>query len=323
MTRSQHSTDCVPVAHSKLLPAWPIGTIVLLRWELYLWMWMAVSPINAWGIEDRLLGQVGGIHITQAELQLVLGHEESALDFAARQQAVQLFAQQIQALHTLRKLGLAPSGDEVDNWIIANLALDSRHESAGGLLQQFAKRAGVDELVYREYIEFRLAWKAYLVRHLTEKNLTRHFANQRPRFDGTEFKIALISAPASAGDSPQRRKLASELIELIGDDIDGALEKAVEETTAGDWRVTQSQWVRGTGALDPTLITPLLDLEIGRWHAPVHTASGVHAIALREVRPGEFKLDQVQSDVRAHMLLYLLEHLAQQSSSRLPLLSGN
>ncbi len=260
-----------------------------------------------------VLAWVGTQPITQADVDRQLGRIADArlpaLPHAAQQNAVRLIALQRQALQTLRKLKLAADGEEVERWIASQV------DAAAGKLQPS------DTDSYRELVAFRLSWKRYLSRHLTEENLARHFKNQQPRFDGTRFKIVRVSASVPAGKSADRDVAAESMAELARQVIDEPLELAAFQEAARDqgWQVSQESWVRGSGSLEPQLIGGLLKMKQRQVSTPIHTAGGVHLVWLLEREPGDRDLDEVRDEVRAHMLVFLLEHLASQSSQQLPL----
>ena len=84
-------------------------------------------------------------------------------------------------------------------------------------------------------------------------------------------------------------------------------------------RVREKIWVRGTGDLDPALITAIMKLSPDEVSDPIHSPTGVHLMQMHEVEAGAKTLPEVRDEVRAHMLLYLLEHLAKSSEGQLPL----
>ena len=121
---------------------------------------------------------------------------------------MKLIAQQAQALQTLRRLQLGASGREVENWIEKQSKVNPKIKELD--LERFPEAVAW----LHEQVAFRLSWQRYLAKHLTEKNLQRHFDNQLARFDGTRFEVQLMSARASAGTSKARSALLREFEEL-------------------------------------------------------------------------------------------------------------
>lgn len=283
---------------------------------------------------EKLVGRLGNQPIRQGEIDFVLGRtltlgEEklSKLPFPVQQSTLHLLAQQLQALQTLRELKQAASLTEVRRWLLSTTPKDRPQPNADSILEGIGQTYGVEPDRLLEHMAFRLSWKTYLTKHLTEENVKKHFANQRARFDGTKFEVCFATSIVPAGASSQREN-AVQVLEEFALSSQG-LEDDAWFARAKEWMQAKSdeelgrqagrKQVRGTGDVDPRLITPLLALEPGEWSEPIHTATGVHVLKLIQTLPGEAKLEEVKGDVRMHMLVFLLEHLASQSRDKLPL----
>lgn len=276
--------------------------------------------------ESPVLAMIGREAITQAEVDFHLSRPAGSLRLsrAALENTLLLMAQQRQALQTLRKSGKAADKAEIYRWLEENYAPDdkSEGESLTGeqILASLAKGRGVSPAIAREQIAFRLSWKRYLGMHLNRKNLVRHFGNQTKRFDGTEFRIRMISLPAPAGVCAGRDKAVAQLEQDLAVVAEIDLKQELPKKSLRDGvEVMQSRWVRGMGDLDNRIVDAMLNLEEGSWSPIFHTATGVHALHLLEVKEGDKELSQVEDVVRVHMLIFLLEGLAKQSAKELPL----
>ena len=276
--------------------------------------------------EPTVLATIGTEAITQAEVDFHLSRPAGSprLSRAALENTLLLMAQQRQALQTLRKSGKAADKEEIHRWLEENYAPDDKSEgetlSGEQILASLAKGLGVSPAIAREQIAFRLSWKRYLGVHLNRKNLVRHFGNQTKRFDGTEFRIRMISLPAPAGVCKSRDKAAAGLEKDLAAIAEIDAEQELPKKPLGDGvEVVQSRWVRGMGDLDNRIVDAMLNLEEGSWSPIFHTATGVHALQLLEVKEGDKELSQVEDAVRVHMLIFLLEGLAKQSAKELPL----
>ncbi len=276
--------------------------------------------------ESPVLAMIGTEAITQAEVDFHLSRPAGSLKLsrAALENTLLLMAQQRQALQTLRKSGRAADKAELYRWLEEKYPPDDKSEgeslTAEQILAFIAKGQGVSPKNAREQIAFRLSWKRYLSVHLNRKNLARHFGNQTKRFDGTEFRIRMISLPAPAGVCTSRDKAVAQLEKdlAVVAEIDGEQELPKKSLRDGV-EVMQSRWVRGMGDLDNRIVDAMLNLEEGSWSPIFHTATGVHALNLLEVEEGDKELSQVEDVVRVHMLSFLLEGLARQSAKELPL----
>ncbi len=264
-----------------------------------------------------ILARIGVQTIDIADVDFFLGRRPKddlpALPFTTRENALHLFALQRQALETLRAQKLAVTDAEIDDWIVAQSGASEPQRTLENVIQTICQQHGLSREKYRAHVAFRLSWQRYLDNQLTEDNLKKHFARQHARFDGTRFKVDVASVPVPAGNN-QPRVAAHEALKKLGARFSD--EPPSDEATV---IVFTSKWVRGSGDLDPSLITPLLSSVPGDFSKPLDTASGVHIIRLIDTEAGKLQLAEVRGQVRAHMLLYLLEYLAQPSQEHLPL----
>lgn len=288
-------------------------------------------------VEKRqVVALLGSQAVTLAEVYFHLGRGGSsqaenlpdaarALPRLVRENTLRLIASQNQALQTLRSLKLSADADEIRAWIVANvqpLELSGSAESltAGEIVKAIAERADIPERVFWDQVEFRLAWRKYLAKHVNSVNIARHFASQKARFDGTEFRIWMVSLPAPAGESTVRAQATQRLSDVatkINDVKD--VTHVAQLASEGGFEFSDVMWVQGVGDLDSKVVDALLTTDAGSLTGLTHTAGGVHLIGLLEKNSGDRGLEEVTAEVRMHMLEFLLEHLAAQSRDKLPL----
>ncbi len=288
-----------------------------------------------------VLAYLGEQSITRGEVdfQLLRRSVEASdqplppLPAAVLQSTLDLIAQQRQALQTLRMQKLAVRREEVERWIAERMQSASDQPlPAAELIRRGAELAGISETAYREHFTFRLSWQRYLQLHLTDKNVHKHFDNQQGRFDGTRFRIASVAIVVPAGASSQRTdahgrldKLRHALMDATIDwqDLQQASKAQRPEPLAGlaPERVVLSdeRWIRGMGYEHPAIVTELLKLEAPAISTPIDTPTAVYLVKLLEIETGTLALPEVRDEVRADMLIYLLDHLAHQSRELLPL----
>jgi hypothetical protein len=292
----------------------------------------AASQDNA-----TVVAKLGEQSITDRDVDFQLGRVASEsgqplkeLSPAVMQAAIHLLAQQRQALQALRTRKQAIGREDVERWLEANAQPPNGEKSpAADLIREQSRQAGITESNLRDHWAFRLSWQRFLQQQLTDANVAKHFENQRQRFNGTRFKVSVVDIAAPAGQSQRRDELASELkvqgnLLMSGDlnwqDLAAELSKAEPlQDQADKIRVREDLWARGTGDLEPTIISALMKMEPNTFSEPIHTPTGVHLVKLIEIEPGSKELSEVRDEVRAHMLLHLLDHLARQAESQLPL----
>lgn len=281
------------------------------------------------------LAKLGEQFITDRDVDFQLGRVAgesveplAQLPPSILQSTIHLIAQQRQALQTLRTRNLAVRRDDVDRWLEENSQSLEGGQAASELIQSASRKAGLTETNYREHLVFRLSWQRYLQQQLTDKNVEKHFENQKKRFDGTRFQVSLVDVAVAAGESTKRDTLTTKLAELRTQltkselswkDLNAALAKSVETNESNRFRVREQFWSRGTGDLDPAIISTVMKLKTDEISQPFQSPTGVHLLQLHATEPGTKALSEVRDEVRAHMLLFLLDHLAKQSEKQLPL----
>jgi hypothetical protein len=301
---------------------------------------LACSVISCCFIEGRathgnepgkVLAHLGQQPITEADVDFQLGRRRKTpsgalaklpqLSQANLQSTIHLIAQQRQALQTLRAKKLASTREDVEIWLNEHAQpADGTKLKVVDIVRMQTDQAEISELSFRDHIAFRLSWQRYLANQLNEKNIAKHFENHRKRFDGTRFRISTLAVPTPAGQSSRRTTVSELLLKSQSSLKDDSAKwdevpKLVDPATV--CRV--DYWVRGTGDLDPTVVSALIKMAPGDISEPIHTPTAVQLVKLLEVEAGEKELSAVRDEVRAHMLVYLLDHLATQSGDQLPL----
>ncbi|MEZ6138637.1 MAG: peptidyl-prolyl cis-trans isomerase [Pirellulaceae bacterium] len=286
----------------------------------------------ALGQPSKILAHVGEQPITFADVDFQLGRQAAdgeplpALPPVVLQNTIHLIGLQRQALAALRKADKAVSLAEVNRWLETNPPPSDAPEvklKADQIVQAVCNQTGQSPTSYRDLIAFRLSWLEYLKTHLTDANVKKHFENQRERFDGTQFDIEVVSIAVPAGQSAARSKAVAQLAKLkqVAPPENAAWSELTQEVGIEQPEIIERRQVRGTGDVDPLLVDILLKMQPGETSAAAQTATGVHLIRLHGKRAGSRTLVDARDEIRAHMLLFLLEHLASRSRSEMPLKS--
>lgn len=293
-----------------------------------------------------VLAYLGEQQITRGEVDFQLARRAAHsrerlpdLPPAVLQSTIQLIAQQRQALQTLRVQKFARKREDVERWMGEQIQSAAEEKlPVAELIRREAERAGITEASYREHFTFRLSWQHYLQVHLTEKNVARHFENHKPRFDGTRYRIASIAIPVPAGASRQRddavKRLSELQIELRETDTDWkSLKQSIDAQSIESIKklksldgiesprifIADERWIRGTGDEHPLIVSEILKLKASQVSEPIDTPTGIYLVKLFEIETGSRTLSEVRDEVRADMLMYLLDHLARESQKQLPL----
>ena len=152
-------------------------------------------------------------------------------------------------------------------------------------LQQHLDKKNIDRKQFEFETAWKLSWKNYLTKTLTDANLAKYFDSQRRKFDGTQLKVAhlLIKDPSEAARQKlvQIRKQLDEnslqWIQLVGKHSD-----APSKDNGGE-----IGWISANGPMPPEFTEAAFQLEVGRLSQPVQTGIGWHLIKCLEVKPGK------------------------------------
>lgn len=271
-------------------------------------------------IDDRhaVVATIGQQDVTVAEVDLLLGRNADSDPLPERTLEISLsiLAKQRRALETMRKFNIAATPAAIDRWIETQAARQPDNPPRDNWLSSQAKLAGVSEIALRESIVFRLSWKAYLDQHLSEDTLEKHYNNQPHRFDGSKFSIERISIPVPVGQSQERDDAIKQLSELRQKFVNESSD--VHKINASEL-VLREETITGNSPVDPEILDFVVKAKPMRWSQPVHSVVGVHLIRVREIEKGNADFTAVKDEVRAQLLVYLLDYLARQSAELLPL----
>ncbi|MFN3192133.1 MAG: peptidyl-prolyl cis-trans isomerase [Aureliella sp.] len=273
---------------------------------------------------DMIVAYVGVEPITLADIDFHLGrpantYRDQPLSEAVKNRAIDLIVKQRRALETLRKASLAATREEVYQWVSEQSREPNAERSAVAIIRERAKRAAVADSTVIEQIAFRLSWQKYLAKHLNESNLAKYFSAKPARFDGTSFELEIVTLPVRIGGSAERDTASQQLREFRNQVVGKDVATYVEGAKANGWRCARFEDVRVLGDIEPALVDAVIDMDVGDVSEPTNTIDGVHLIRVNDRKAGERQLDEVRSEVRLHMILYLLDRLAAQSKNRLPL----
>ncbi len=273
--------------------------------------------------------------ITQADVDLALGRTASGRNDLAEvpepvlMTSVEIIAQRLQAMESLKRSGKRVSDEVIDKWLLENSPPDLKLTAAQALTAR-AEAAQVAPASYREFLAFRLSWQAYLQTALTDKNIEKHFNNQKSRFDGSRFEVEHLWLAVPPGKSPARsdahKKLNELRLKVVADELTMAqASQSLLEPSADDKtkelaaKEVGPVWITGGGPLMPRIVDEVLKTPAGKISEPFDSATAVHLVRVIKIERGSRKLSEVQDDVRKHMLVYLLEFHAAKNASELPL----
>lgn len=284
---------------------------------------------------QRVIASVGEHKITQAEVDLALGRTASGrndlppVPEPILMASVEIVAQRRQALESLKRAGKRVSDSAIDKWLVENSPPELKLSATQALTAR-AEAAGVAPASYRDFLAFRLSWQEYLQTALTEKNIEKHFLNQKSRFDGTRYEVQHVAMPTVPGKSSSRTEAHKQLGELrlkvVANQM--TMVEAALSLLAGDVDAKTKQlvgqevgpmWITGNGPLMPKIFDVVLKTPEGKISEPFDSSTAVHIVRVIKIQPGSRPLSEVQDDVRKHMLVFLLDFHASKFADEMPL----
>ncbi|GAB5405459.1 MAG: hypothetical protein Aurels2KO_36900 [Aureliella sp.] len=269
---------------------------------------------------QRVVAQIGKQDVTIADVDLLLGRDAASSDLPKQtlNLSLAILAKQRSALETMRRLKIAVQPDAIDRWIESQASQLPERPSNDQWIEQRAMEAGVTESSLRESIAFRLSWKTYLAKHLNEQTLLRHFENQPHRFDGTTFSIERVSIAVPVGQSTSRDSAKKRLSSLLAHLHRGENASDEIELHAPDLTLHRES-LTGSSEVDPIIMDFVAKAKLNRWSPPIDSIVGVHLVRVVGTEPGDREFEAVKDEVRANVIVYLLDYLARTSADRLPL----
>jgi len=209
---------------------------------------------------------------------------------------------------------LAASQQEV---AVAVESLKSRLSERKVTLEDHLVRQHMTATELRADLAWRIGWRRYLDRHLTEANLKQYFKQHVRDFDGTTMRVAHILFKCSPDVPAKQQALLQERAAQLGRRI-----RAGEVSfAAAARRYSDAPTARQGGDIGviqrnepmPDAFTKVaFALEAGQVGGPARTRFGIHLIQCLEVTAGARKWPEVRSQVREAVTRYLFGWAADQ-----------
>lgn len=191
--------------------------------------------------------------------------------------------------------------------------LTANLETVGQTLDEFLSKDNRTQKDLDREISWKLRWKKYLDKHLTEEALQTYFDRNRKKFDGTEVKVAqiLFALPENSDNTASTLEASKKVLEKIraGElTWKAAVEShSIAESTNNGGVVG---WIRYREPMTPEFSQAAFSLEPGQIAEPFSSRFGIHLVKCLEVKAGSAELGDVRGEVQSAAARDLFEQIA-------------
>jgi hypothetical protein len=205
------------------------------------------------------------------------------------------------------------------------LELDQLKDTLGNqgvTIDQFLESEGITPLELRYEIDWKLSWNRHLRKTITEEHLEQHYLERRPRFDGSQIRVAHLFLPATdpASIMAAQARAAEWLrrLELPESHPDWLTwDQAVLQHSAAPTRTTGGEigWIRYAEPMPLEFSRAAFQLAPGQLSPPVVSPFGVHLIKCLEYKPGKIGWKDAREEVQQDAAKTLFDRIHQQHRS--------
>jgi parvulin-like peptidyl-prolyl isomerase len=269
-----------------------------------------------------IVATVNGVPIlaseVERELQIALGTRK--LDTAARDYLQTTTLKQLVSrrliIQWLQATDRGASTTEVDLEISR---LNKRLQARGvTLTEQLASRQ-IAEPEMRRLLEWKIGWRKFLARYLTDDNLAKYFNDHRRDFDGTRMRVAHILLKIKSGDASDEQRavrLATEIRESIISKTTTFADAAKRFSAAPTSdKGGEIGFIERHKPMHAAFSRAAFALSKHETSPPVVTPFGVHLIHCLEIEPGQRIWQETREDLATAVTQYLFEWAAEKERS--------
>jgi peptidyl-prolyl cis-trans isomerase C len=249
-----------------------------------------------------------------AELRLAFG--ERRVEEGQRSQLLKAALEQVidrrLVLANLTKTGQAASAQDVD---VALAQFEKDLKAQGLTMEEHCQKVGLTVEDVHRSLAWKLSWQRYLERYVTPENLEKFFERQRREFDGTELRVAQILFKLPMEVDEAAKSDAKKRAEQVRQEI------AAGKTTFADAAKRHSQapssqeggdigWIERHRPMPEDFSRAAYGLKVGEVSEPITSPFGVHLITVLEEKRGNKTWQDVESELRPAVALYLFRWIA-------------
>jgi parvulin-like peptidyl-prolyl isomerase len=299
----------------RLLLRWrSVGVVLPVLLVAPSWM-CAQEPVRTPG---HVAAYVDGVQIYDFEVEQVVrqGVGERPIDPAMQPRLMatalnELVDQQL-VLKYLKRKGLHASEQDVQHALATE---EERLKQKGADLEQFLKQANLDQDGYRRQLTWRLSWRRFTDKMISDANLARYFAQHATEFDGTQLRVAqILWPPPPLDDAGKWDALVAEAKAVREEIVNRRLDfsEAVRRHSKSPSAKKDGQlgWIERDGPMPESFSRAAFQLKSGEISHPVVSSFGVHLIKCIEVKSGRKTWQDARGELQRAASLHLFEWAA-------------
>lgn len=228
--------------------------------------------------------------------------------------ALQRLVDQRLALNYLQRRNWGASAAEVDRELQQIKDRLKRKEIA---FEKYLQTVNMKEPELRDALKWKLSWRAFLKRFLTEDNLKTHYRRNKRDFDGTQVRVAhLLLKPKEGVDQADLEQEAKRILADVraGKQTFAAAAKRFSQSPSAA-KGGDIGWIRRREPMPESFSRAAFALKVGEVGGPVVTAYGVHLLKCVEVKNGQKPWDQIRPELEKAVARYLFSWAADQVRS--------
>lgn len=266
-----------------------------------------------------VLARVNGQAIYQRDVDRLVhesldGREapESERSRLAAQALEQLISRKL-ILARLGREGAAPADDEVQRAIGV---LEAQAERNKQTFAEWLKANRFTPQSLREEVAWRIAWRRYLEKHVTDAAMESHFLRHRRDFDGTQLRVSHILWRVTGDDASALRNARAQAEQVRSEIVSGRISfaQAAEKHSQAPSRTAGGDigYIPRRGLMEEAFSQAAFALEQGEVSRPVQTSFGVHLIQCTGIRPGAREWTDCREELRLAVSRELFDRLARE-----------
>ena len=247
--------------------------------------------------DQSVLAEIDGTPITTKQLQL-----ELALQGATGDVSEQVRAAAIETLieRALVERFLARRKTEASDERLAIAVAAAKEALAANGVD------GIDEQLLSKHLALPLAWRQYVRRVVTDRQIRDYYANHTRELDGTRLRVSQIFLKYSEGEDQNAAPETTERLTTIQESISSKPSTFAEAAQAHSEAPTAKSsgdvgWIGPQGGLPADVTSAAYKLDVGEVSDVILTPFGAHLVTVTEIDPGNLSLEDARPTIIAEL----------------------